>query len=140
MHTGREVVYNEIRQAFGIVPEWVEGVPDSALTGFWRLMADFYLAETLIPGKYKDLIGLAVSGATRCRYCTLFHTEGAKLHGATDAEIHEANMMGGVTMLSSTFINAEMVDYDRFAKETRKIVEYARKQMAQQVRTEHPRA
>ncbi|MFG3405457.1 carboxymuconolactone decarboxylase family protein [Streptomyces sp. NPDC048142] len=27
---------------------------------------------------------------TKCRYCTLFHTEAAKLFGATDEEIQEA--------------------------------------------------
>ncbi len=32
---------------------------------------------------YKELIGIAVSGATHCRYCAYFHTEAAKLFGAT---------------------------------------------------------
>jgi len=32
--------------------------------------------QTAIPNEYKELIGLAVSGATRCRYCYHFHTEG----------------------------------------------------------------
>ena len=59
----------EIVQAFGLVPSWVKLIPDPAIEGFWRTMADFQLAETKIPNKYKELIGLAVSGATRCRYC-----------------------------------------------------------------------
>jgi len=69
-------------------------MPELGLNGFWGLMRIFYLAETQIPNKYKELIGLAVSGATRCKCCALFHTEAAKVFGATDAEIAEASLMG----------------------------------------------
>ena len=102
----------EIEKMFGKVPSWVEEMPDSALAGFWAMMRDFQLAETAIPNKYKELIGLGVSGATRCKYCTLFHTEAAKLFGATDQEIAEAAMMAAHTMGASTFLNAMQTDYD----------------------------
>ena len=54
------------------------------------------------------------SGATRCRYCALFHTEAARLFGATDQEIAEASAMGGMTMLASSFLNSMQIDYDQF--------------------------
>jgi AhpD family alkylhydroperoxidase len=122
----RSKIREEIRQTFGLVPSWVEEIPDSALGGFWSMMRDFQLGETAIPNKYKELIGLGVSGATRCRYCALFHTEAAKLFGATDAEIAEAAMMAGHTMGASTFLNAIQTDYDTFRKETLDAVEYVR--------------
>jgi AhpD family alkylhydroperoxidase len=121
-------VFAEIESVFGQVPTWIKGVPDAALSPLWRTMRDFYLAETVIPNKYKELIGLAVSGATRCRYCALFHTEAAKLYGATDAELAEASYMGAFTMLASTFINAEQVDYDQFRRETLDIVKFVKQQ------------
>ena len=123
-------VSKEIEQTFGQVPEWVRALPDAALAGFWGLFRDFYLAETKIPNKYKELIGLGVSGATRCKYCALFHTESARLHGATDEEIAEASMMAGVTMMASTFVNAEQIDYERFRKETLDIVAFVKKEQA----------
>ena len=126
----RGEVNREIEQTFGRVPEWVRALPDSALGGFWTLFRDFYLAETKIPNKYKELIGLGVSGATRCKYCALFHTEAARLYGATDDEIAEASMMGGVTMMASTFINAEQIDYEKFRKETLDIITYVKKEQA----------
>src|SRR5688572_2225117 len=86
-------LYREIEQMFGQVPQWIRTLPDSGLAGFWTVFRDFYLAETKIPNKYKELIGLGVSAATRCRYCTLFHTEAARLAGATDDEIAEASLM-----------------------------------------------
>jgi len=126
------LIFEEIQDTLGLVPTWVAQVPEAALPSLWATMRDFYLAETAIPNKYKELIGVAVSGATRCRYCALFHTESARLYGATDEEIAEAGYMGSFTMLASTFINAAQVDYDRFKRETLDIVKYVR---AQQQRT-----
>ena len=122
-------VISECREMFGLVPEWLKAMPDSAIGGFWSLMRDFYLAETKIPNKYKELIGIAVSGATRCKYCALFHTEAARLFGATDEEVAEASMMGALTMCGSTFINAQQIDYERFRQETRDIIAHVKGKM-----------
>jgi len=119
-------IREEIKQAFGKVPGWVEEMPSAALEGFWATMRDFQLGETAIPNKYKELIGLAVAGATRCRYCALFHTEAARLFGATDEEIAEAAMMAAHTMSASTFVNAMQTDYDTFQRETLDAVAWVR--------------
>ncbi|GMU59441.1 MAG: hypothetical protein AMXMBFR34_12040 [Myxococcaceae bacterium] len=121
----------EMQETFGLVPEWAKSIPEAALDGFWSVMKNFQLAETRLPNKYKELIGLAVSGATRCKYCQLFHVEAAKLFGATDEEIAEACVMGGFTMMASTYLNAQGVDYERFSDETRKIISFVKAQQAQ---------
>lgn len=136
-------VYREIEQTFGLVPQWIRALPETGLAGFWTVFRDFYLAETKIPNKYKELIGLGVSAATRCRYCTLFHTEAARLAGATDDEIAEASLMAGVTMLGSTFLNGQQTDYERFRKETLDIVQFVKRQQAnapRQVQQQHARS
>ena len=46
--------------------------------------------ETAIPNKYLELIGVAVAAIMRCKYCSYYHTEVAKLYGVTDAEIEDA--------------------------------------------------
>lgn len=126
----RDAVLREVQEAFGMVPGWARQIPEPALGGFWALMRDFDMAETSIPNKYKELIGVAVSASVKCRYCALFHTEGARLHGATDEEIAEANMLAGVVLLGSTFLNGMQVDYDEFRRETLDIVAHVRAQMA----------
>jgi AhpD family alkylhydroperoxidase len=130
MATELKKEYAEMQELFGQVPSWMQELPGTALSGFWTLFRDFELAETRIPNKYKELIGLAVSGATRCRYCALFHTEVAKMYGATDEEISEACTMAGVTMMGSTILNAQQADYDKFRKETLEIVEYVKAHQA----------
>lgn len=131
MTTDVKAIHKEVESMFGQVPSWLREVPESALSGFWTTMRDLELAETALPNKTKELIGIAVSGATRCRYCALFHTEAARLFGATDAEIAEAAAMAGHTMYASTFVNAIQVDYDEFRRQTLDMVAYARKQQAQ---------
>jgi AhpD family alkylhydroperoxidase len=125
----RQEVYAEIKQAMGIVPQWMEQMPEGALQGFWVQARDFWLKETKIPNKYKELIGVAVSGATRCKYCALFHTEAARLFGATNDEIAEASAMSALSMNGSTFINAQQIDYEKFRQETREIIAHVKKSL-----------
>src|SRR6516162_4832077 len=118
----RQEVYSEVNKTLGLVPQWIEQMPEGAAQGFWVMARDFWLKETKIPNKYKELIGVAVSGATRCKYCALFHTEAARLFGATDDEVAEASMMGALTMCGSTFLNGQQIDYEKFRRETLDII------------------
>ena len=86
----RTEIYRDMEATLGLVPTFLKSVPDSTLEEEWSIFKKLQLAETVIPNKYKELIGLALSAVTKCRYCVLFHTEVAKLAGATDAEIEEA--------------------------------------------------
>jgi AhpD family alkylhydroperoxidase len=122
----RSTVESDIRETLGLVPEFLTEVPDYMIESEWASFKDFELAETAIPNKYKELIGLAVSGATRCRYCVYFHTEAAKLFGATAEEINEAALMAKHTMGWSTYLNTLAFDYDRFKAEFDQIAAHVR--------------
>jgi AhpD family alkylhydroperoxidase len=124
----RAEVESDIRKTLGLVPEFLTEIPDSMIEAEWASFKEFELAETAIPNKYKELIGLAVSGATRCRYCVYFHTEAAKLFGATDEEVNEAALMAKHTMGWSTYLNTRQFDYDRFKEEFDRIAEHVRSQ------------
>lgn len=127
----REEVETDIEQHLGLVPAWFEAVPDAVIENEWGTMRDFQLSdETAIPPKYKELMGLAVAGATRCRYCAYFHTGAAKLFGATEEEIAEASFMGKQSMGWSTYLNAMQIDHDEFCAEFDRIAEHVREQMS----------
>src|SRR5436189_6278910 len=105
----------DIEETLGLVPEFFQRVPDYLLPTEWASFKSLVLSdETAIPNKYKEMIGLAVSGATRCRYCAYFHTEAARLFGATDDEINETALIAKKTMGWSTYLNTLQVDYDVF--------------------------
>jgi AhpD family alkylhydroperoxidase len=126
----RADVEADIRQTLGLVPSFFAPVPDALLEPEWMSMKTLELGETAIPNKYKELIGLAVSGATRCRYCAYFHAEAARLFGATEEEIVEAALMAKHTMGWSTYLNTLIFDYDQFTAEFDEIAAYVRSQAA----------
>jgi AhpD family alkylhydroperoxidase len=114
----RHAVEHEIEETFGLVPEFLKRVPDYLLPLEWANMRDLQLSDqTAIPNKYKELIGLAVSGATRCRYCCYFHAEAARLFGATEDEVTETALIAKNTMGWSTYLNTLQFDYDEFVEE-----------------------
>ena len=126
----REDIYKEMKEMFGLVPSFFKLVPDSTLEHEWELFKAIQLNETVIPNKYKELIGVGISAAVRCKYCSLFHTEMAKLNGATDAEIEEAVHYTKSSAGWSAYLNGMQVDYDQFKKEVRQACDHARKKMS----------
>jgi AhpD family alkylhydroperoxidase len=127
----RADVDRDIEETLGLVPTFFQRVPDYLIESEWQSFKTLQLGETAIPNKYKELIGLAVSGATRCRYCAYFHTEAAKLFGATDEEVTEASLVAKNTMAWSTYLNAMQFDYDEFVEEFDRCTAYVRSQMAE---------
>ena len=127
---GREDVHREMKEMFGTVISFVDQIPDEFIDSEWDLIKRVQFGETRIPNKYKELMGLAISAVSRCRYCTLFHTEAAKLNGATEAEIEEAAHYAKLVSGWSIYLNGLQVDYDEFADEVRRVVEHVRGQAA----------
>ncbi len=114
----------------GRVPTMFKTVPDNTLELEWGLFKKTQVEETAIPAKYRELIGLAISGVTKCRYCALFHTEVAKLFGATDAEIEDALHFAKSSVGWSAYINGLQLDYEQFKSEVHKICDYVRSKQA----------
>ena len=126
----RSDVHQEMKEMFGTVISFVDEIPDEFIDAEWDLIKRVQFGQTLIPNKYKELIGLAVAAVTRCRYCILFHTEAAKLFGATDAEVEEAVHYTKLVSGWSTYINGLQVDYEEFAREVAEVAAYVREQAA----------
>ncbi|MDR8394322.1 carboxymuconolactone decarboxylase family protein [Aliifodinibius sp. S!AR15-10] len=120
----RAEVEKEMKEMLGLVPGFFKQIPDAYFDYEWELFKSLELGETLIPNKYKELMGLAIHAETKCRYCTLFHTEAARLHGATDEEIQEAVHFAKMSLGWSAYLNGMQQDYDMFAEELERIVDH----------------
>lgn len=125
-----EETLKDIERTFGIVPGFMKGLPADVLVTEWPLFKKYVLGETEIPGKYRELIGLAVAANIKCPYCQLFHRGAAKLHGATDEELSEVAFLASFTARWSAFIHAQHYDYDTFEKEIHQIGEHLKKMMS----------
>ena len=126
----KEEVLKEIEQLFGIVPTMFKTLPESTIELEWNLMKRVQMDEGPIPNKYRELIGVGISAITKCRYCAYFHTEMAKLNGATDAEIEDAVHYAKSSAGWSTYINGLQLDYDQFTKEIDQACEHVRNSMS----------
>lgn len=120
----RQHIEEEIRETIGLVPSFFDRIPDEFLGAEWHLFKRLELGETLIPNKYKELMGIAIHSETKCHYCTLFHTESAKLFGASDEEIQEAVHYAKMSLGWSAYLNGIQQDYDEFAEELEQIGEF----------------
>lgn len=117
----------DIQRTFGFVPDFFNSVPDGLLPSFWGAITGLEMnPATKLDGKTKELIGLGVAAQIPCEYCIYFHTEAARLNGATDEEIKEAIGMAGLTRLGSTVLNGSQVDKAQFKKDIQRIVDGAK--------------
>ena len=119
-------VYKEIESMFGLVPSFFKEVPDSTLDLEWSLFKKIQIEKGIIPEKYRELIGLGLSAVAKCQYCVFFHTEMAKLNGATHEEIEEAVHIAKNSAGWSTYLNGLQIDLNQFKEEIKSACEFVR--------------
>lgn len=121
---GREDVQREMREILGTVLTSFDRLPDEFVDSEWDILKRLHFGETLIPDKYKQLIGLAVAAVSRSRFGAFLHTETARLRGATDAElaetVHYAKLMSGW----SVYLDGLQVEYDDFGHEVERTIAF----------------
>lgn len=126
----RDEIYTEITNMFGLVPSFFKLVPDNSLELEWHLFRTVQFDDGPIPNKYRELIGLGISAVTKCEYCILYHTEVAKLNGATPEELEDAVHYAKSSAGWSAYLNGMQVDQQEFAAELTQVADYVRGQVA----------
>lgn len=134
MATTTTATYDEtvadIEASIGLVPGFMEAVPEDALVHEWPVFKQYVLGESVIPPKYRELVELAVAATMKCPYCEAFHRGAAELHGATDEELAEVGVLAGLTARWSAMIHAQHYDYDTFMEEFEQIGAFLQEQQA----------
>jgi AhpD family alkylhydroperoxidase len=119
---------DDIEKTLGFVPQFFVRTSDHVLPGAWAEFKSIQLnPNTALSGKVKELIGLAVASQVPCTYCTLAHTEFARLNGASDEEVNEAISMSALTRHWSTVLNGMQLDPAVFSKEIAKLLDNSKK-------------
>jgi len=124
-----ESALDDMKKTFGLVPDQFTAIPHDAVPHEWAEMKKFAFAETKIPAKYRELMGLAVAAAIHCPYCIHFHTRAARMNGATDDEIAETALLSRFTTGWSAILHAANIDLDKFKKQFAQAEEYMSKRM-----------
>lgn len=123
----RQQVYEDMENTLGVVPAFFKSIPDNALEDEWMLFKKVQVDASAIPDKYRELIGLGISAVTKCKYCIFFHSEMARLHGATEAEIQNALHYAKSSVGWSAYISGMQTDFEEFKNDVRQVCEHARK-------------
>ncbi len=121
---GREAVEREMTEVAGTVLSVLDRVPDELVEAEWQLLRRSLFEDTLIPGRYKALIGVAVSAVLQCRYGARLHTGLAQVHGVSEAELAEAVQQAAFVASLSTRMGGLQIDAADFAAEVEKITEH----------------
>jgi AhpD family alkylhydroperoxidase len=129
MPTQDPATVKDIENTLGFVPQWLRQLPTHLLPAFWNTLKSFQMSsETALDNKTKELIGLAVASQIPCEYCVAFHTEVARMNGASDQEIQEAVGMAAVTREGSTLLNGLQIDKAQFKRDLDRMVRGGKKQ------------
>jgi len=128
--TDHDETLQDVEETLGTVPGWLDALPPADAVDEWPFFKRYLVGEWEIPPKYRELIGLAVAANVKCPYCTHFHSEAAKLHGATEEELAELSMLASVTARYSAILHAQNYDLDTFEAETAEIGAHFKAQMA----------
>lgn len=112
---------NEIEEAWGFVPDWFKSLPPETMAAEWRLLKNREIDDSPIPNKYRQLIGLATAAQMQCAYAVIYHTEVARLCGASDDEIEDAVSMAKHTSGWGTYLTGMHTDLEAFGREVREV-------------------
>jgi hypothetical protein len=63
----RQELLDQITQAFGLVSDWLGGLPDPQLEHQWGLIA-WYLSDSKLTGRDKASVGFGAAAALHCPY------------------------------------------------------------------------
>lgn len=125
MRTKKEI-YKEMENSIGRVPTFFKSVPERILDLEWQLFQKINMDDSPISQKNRQLIGVAIAGVSKCRYCAYFHTEMAKFFGATDEEIEDAVQFAKDSAGWSTYVNGMQADFDIFKKDVQGVINFVK--------------
>ncbi len=122
----RKEILGQIKQTFGVVPDFWGGAPDAVLEQWWSLLG-WLLADTKLSGRDKALLAFGAAAAIRCEYCVPFHASQLALGGMDDEQIKEASWaVQSVTGLSS-YLYGIGYNREQFDQELDAMVEHLKK-------------
>ena len=124
----REEIYADVKQAFGLVPEFMTRIPDNLLEYDWGTIKTALFNQTALPIKEKFLMCLAVAASQQDLYCVYFFRGAATLAGATEDELNEASHLAMLIAGFGTLFASTGFTHEEFRTENDKTFDYMRQQ------------
>jgi AhpD family alkylhydroperoxidase len=119
----RQEMHTEIEEAFGFIPDWLNGMPDAVLDQYWPNHV-WVCSDSELSGKEKALIAFGAAAALHCEYRTSFHTAQLRLAGMDDEQMKEAGWVVQNVMGASGYFYGIGYDKKKFDQELERLVEF----------------
>ena len=117
-----------MEKTLGSIPGFFSAVPPDMLVQMWPAIKAYFLGQTRIPAKYRELISLAAAKALKCGPCETFHDASARMNGATGDELAEVGVILGQVTFWSTIMGTINYDMSAFMREFQAMAERFAKQ------------
>lgn len=63
----RQEILEQVKQALGSVPGWIDGMPDAILEQTWSLLS-WLLSDSKLSARDKALVAFGAASAIHCEY------------------------------------------------------------------------
>lgn len=107
----------DIEETLGIVPGFMEALPQDVLIQEWPIFKKYIIGESEIPAKYRAFIGLAIAASVRCSYSKLLYKNVAELSEATDEELAEIAVITSLVARWSVILHTQQYDLETFKED-----------------------
>ena len=114
----REEIYNDIKETLGSVPGFIAKLDDAQLEPTWEKTKKTFLSEMSLGLKVNALAALGASFALECDYWIEYHTQTARLAGASEENIEDVKELAGFVTMWSKFLKGINYDFDKFKEES----------------------
>lgn len=102
------LTYWDIRETLGMVPAFFDLFPKEKLPEMWEAYKEVQFGrDTVLDGKTKQLIGLAVAAEAGCSACIYFQSSAAMANGASFQEIQETIAIHAIGREWSYYLTAD---------------------------------
>lgn len=64
---GRKEILAQAKEGFGLVPEWLSGMPDAVLEQYWTTL-NWVMSDTKLAARDQALVAFGAASAIHCRY------------------------------------------------------------------------
>jgi AhpD family alkylhydroperoxidase len=121
----RNEILKQAKENFGLVPQWLESMPDAALDQYWTML-NWVMQDTRLSARDKALVGFGAASAIHCSYWIPFHTAQLALNGFDDEQIKEAGWMTQTVAGASAYMYSTNYDQARFKQELDQMIQHVR--------------
>ena len=125
----REDIYKDIKETLGGVGGFFDKMDDATLETVWETTKKTFLSDMSLGLKVNAMVALGAAYGMGCEYWIEFHTQTARLAGATDQNLEDVKTLAEFSAQFRAFLKSVFYDFDTWKKEVTAAHQFIAKKM-----------